>query len=90
MQQLASRVPAWMKELGEDGNNVLGNTYWAPVFPTREPEDHRWGQGEIGLPSPPDFFGQAYVWMYTLEQGVKGAGTLDNKMIRRLSSFSTV
>jgi branched-chain amino acid transport system substrate-binding protein len=83
MQQLASRVPAWMKELGEDGNNVLGNTYWAPGLPY--PGNDKIIQGakeKFGLPSPPDFFGQAYIWMYTLEQGVRGAGTLDNKRIR--------
>ena len=83
MEQLASRVPAWMKELGEDGNNVLGNTYWAPGLPF--PGNDRiiqGAKGKLGLPVPPDFFGQAYIWMYTLEQGVRGAGTLDNKKIR--------
>ncbi len=83
MQQLASRIPAWMKELGEDGNNVLGHTYWAPGLPY--PGNDKIIQGakeKFGLPAPPDFFGQAYIWMYTLEQGVRGAGTLDNKKIR--------
>ena len=83
MQQLASRVPAWMKELGEDGNNVLGNTYWASGLPYAGNDRIIQGAKEkFGLPAPPDFFGLAYIWMYTLEQGVKGAGTLDNKKIR--------
>ena len=72
-----------MKELGEDGNNVLGNTYWADGLPF--PGNDKIIQGskeKLGSPAVPDFFGQAYVWMYTLEQGVRGAGTLDNKKIR--------
>ena len=83
MQQLASRVPAWMKELGEDGNNVLGNTYWAPGLPY--PGNQKILQGakeKLGMPVPPDFFGQGYCWMYTLEIAVQGAGALDNKKIK--------
>ena len=34
------------------------------------------------MAQPPDFFGQGYSWMYTLELAVQGAGTLDNKNIR--------
>jgi branched-chain amino acid transport system substrate-binding protein len=83
MHQLASRIPAWMKELGEDGNNVLGNTYWAPGLPY--PGNDKIAQGakeKLGLPAAPDFFGQGYCWMYTLEMGVRGAGSLDNTKIR--------
>ncbi len=83
MQQLASRLPAWMKELGEDGNNVLGNTYWVPGLPFPGNKEILQGAKEkLGLPAPPDFFGQGYCWMQTLELGVKGAGSLDNKKIR--------
>jgi branched-chain amino acid transport system substrate-binding protein len=83
MQQIASRTPAWMKELGEDGNNVLGNTYWAPSLPY--PSNKKIWEGakeKLGLPVPPDFFGQGYCWMNTLELGVRGANSLDNKKIR--------
>jgi hypothetical protein len=31
---------------------------------------------------PPDFFGQGYCWMHSLEIAVKGTGTLDNTKIR--------
>lgn len=80
---LASRIPAWMRELGEDGNHVLGNSWWVPDLPY--PGNERIIEGakaKLGMAHPPDFFGQAYIWMYTLELGVKGTGSLDNKKIR--------
>jgi len=83
MQQLASRIPAWMKELGPDGDNVVGNSYWAPGLPY--PGNDKIYQGakeKLGMPVPPDFFGQAFCWINTLEIAVKGAGTLDNTKIR--------
>jgi branched-chain amino acid transport system substrate-binding protein len=80
---MASKVPAWMKELGEDGNHVLGGTFWAPDLPY--PGNAAINQGakeRLGIPEPPDFFGQAYCWMKSLEVAVQGAGTLDDKQIR--------
>jgi branched-chain amino acid transport system substrate-binding protein len=80
---LASRIPAWAKELGDDGNYVLANTFWTPDLPY--PGNQQIIEGaktKLGLPQPPDFFGLAYCWMYTLEVGVRGAGTLDDTKIR--------
>jgi ABC-type branched-subunit amino acid transport system substrate-binding protein len=80
---MASKVPAWMKELGEDGNHVLGGTFWAPDLPYPGNSEIIQGAKErLGTPAPPDFFGQGYCWMKTLEVAVQGAGTLDNKQIR--------
>jgi len=80
---MASKVPAWMKELGEDGNHVLGGTFWAPDLPYPGNSQINHGAKErLGIPEPPDFFGQGYCWMKTLELAVQGAGTLDNKQIR--------
>lgn len=82
-QQLASRVPAWIKELGEDGNHVLADTFWAPglTYPGNR-EINEGAKRRLGLPQPPDFFGQGYCWMKTLELAVQGSGTLDQKRIR--------
>jgi ABC-type branched-subunit amino acid transport system substrate-binding protein len=80
---MASKVPAWMKELGDDGNCVLGGTYWASDL--SYPGNSQINQGakeRLGIPEPPDFFGQGYCWMKTLELAVQGAGTLDNKQIK--------
>jgi len=80
---LASRIPAWMRELGEDGDYVLAGTWWVPGLPY--PGNDKIIEGaktKLGISQPPDFFGQAYIWMYTLELGIEGAKTLDNKGIR--------
>jgi branched-chain amino acid transport system substrate-binding protein len=79
----ASRVPAWVKELGEDGNNVITPAIWQHTLPY--PGNQKIIEGaktKLGLPFPPDFFGLGYCWMYTLELAVQGAGTLDNRIIR--------
>lgn len=80
---LASRIPAWMKELGEDGNYVAANTFLPTGLPY--PSNKMIAEGartKLGIPVPPDFFAMGYCWLYTLELGVQGAGTLDNKRIR--------
>jgi branched-chain amino acid transport system substrate-binding protein len=82
-QMLASRLPAWIKEFGEDGNNVLGHTYWAPDLPFPGNKEIIQGAKErFGNNEPSDFFGQGYCWMKSLEVAVRGAGTLDNAKIR--------
>ena len=80
---LASRIPAWMKELGGDGNYVLANNFFPPGLPY--PGNQRIAEAaktKLGLPQPPDFFAIGYCWMVSLEVAVQGAGTLDNKKIR--------
>ena len=80
---LASRIPAWAKELGEDGNHVLANNFFPPGLPY--PGNDRIIEGakaKFGLPNPPDFFAIGYCWMYSLGAAVQGAGTLDNTKIR--------
>jgi branched-chain amino acid transport system substrate-binding protein len=79
---LASRIPAWFKELGADGNYVLANTWWTPELPYPGNDRINEAAKRLGLPQAPDFFGLGYIWMYSLEVGVQGAGTLDNKKIR--------
>jgi branched-chain amino acid transport system substrate-binding protein len=83
MQLIASKSPAWMKELGEDGNNVIGHACWAPGLPFPGNDSIQEGaRKKLGMPDAPDYFGLAYCWIRTLELGVRGAGSLDNKKIR--------
>jgi branched-chain amino acid transport system substrate-binding protein len=80
---VASMVPAWGKEMGEDGNYVLANTWWAPDLPF--PGNDRINEAartKFQLPISPAYFGFGYTWMKSLEAGVQGAGTLDQKKIR--------
>lgn len=82
-QMLAAILPAWMKELGEDGNNVTNNAYWYPRLPF--PGNSKINEGakaRFGMPAAPLYFGFGYSWMYTLELAVQGAGSLDQKKIR--------
>ncbi len=82
-QQLASIVPAWMKELGEDGNHVVNSTFWHDRLPfPGNREINEGARTKLGIPAGPLFFGFAYSWMKTLELAVQGAGTLDNTKIR--------
>jgi branched-chain amino acid transport system substrate-binding protein len=81
--QIASRFPAWMKEMGEDGNYVISEAFWAADLPY--PGNNEINQGvkeQFGLPRAPDFLALGYCWMKTLELGVKGVGSLDNEKIR--------
>ena len=78
-QMLASRLPAWMKELGEDGNNVLSHTYYAFDLPFAENQELK--QKFENRPVS-DFMGLGYCWMKSLEVAVQGAGSFDNQKIR--------
>ena len=82
-QMLASRLPAWMKEFGEDGNNVLSHTYYAFDLPFAANKEITEGvRQKFGNRPVSDFLGLGYCWMKSLEVAVQGAGTLDNKKIR--------
>ena len=82
-QQLASIVPAWMKELGEDGNYVINSSFWHDRLPfPGNGEINEGAKARLGMPAGPLFFGFSYSWMKTLELAVQGAGTLDNTKIR--------
>jgi branched-chain amino acid transport system substrate-binding protein len=80
---LASRIPAWFKELGPDGDYVLANSFFPQGLPYAGNDRIREAaKTKLGLPVPPDFFAIGYCWMYTLEQGVKGANSLDDTKVR--------
>jgi len=81
-QILASTIPAWMRELGEDGNNVIANMWWHPRLPFPDNSKiNEAAKARFGLPEAPNFFGLGYCYMKTLELAVQGAGTLDNMKI---------
>jgi branched-chain amino acid transport system substrate-binding protein len=82
-QLLASTIPAWMKELGQDGNNVIADMWWNSRL--SYPGNDRINAGakaKFNLPAAPTYFGLGYCWMKTLELGVQGAKTLDDTKIR--------
>ena len=82
-QLIASTIPAWVKELGEDGNHVISSMFWHPSLPyPGNDKINEAARARLKLPAGPLYFGAAYCWMKTLELGVEGVGTLDNKKIR--------
>jgi branched-chain amino acid transport system substrate-binding protein len=82
-QILASTIPAWMKELGEDGNNVLADMFWNPRLPfPGNKKINAAAKRRLGIPVGPTYFGLGYCWMKTLELAVEGTGSLDHKKIR--------
>ena len=81
-QQHAAIFPAWMKELGEDGNYVVNSTFWHDRLPFPWNEEINEGAKALFGMQAPLFFGFAYSWMKTLELAVEGAGTLDQKKVR--------
>jgi len=82
-QQLASTIPAWIKELGEDGNNVTSDMFWNSRLPYPGNEKiNEAAKARFKLPAGPTYFGLGYTWMRTLELAVQGAGSLEQKKIR--------
>jgi len=80
---IGSRVPAWFKEMGADGEIVLANNFFPPGLPFAGNDRIVEGaKKKFNIPVPPDFFAIGYCWMYSLEQGVKGAGSLDDTKIK--------
>lgn len=93
LQGIGSLVPAWEEELGEDGNYIFSGTAIHPGLPFDGVDYLNEASQEIyGTLAPPYFmFGCA--WMQVLQQGVEGAGSLDNDEIRnwlRQNEVSTV
>jgi branched-chain amino acid transport system substrate-binding protein len=81
-QQQAALTPGWMKELGQEGNNVATSPFWDYRLPfPGNAEINEGARSRLGIPAPFDF-GMGYCWMKTLELAVQGAGTLDNKKLR--------
>jgi len=83
VQGIGSVIPAWVKELGKDGDYVISGT---PIFnKLKFPGNDRLNQvvkERFNLSGYPLYFGFGYQWMWTLAQGVAGAGTLDQTKIR--------
>ncbi len=83
VQGIGSVVPAWVKELGKDGDYVFSGTslYNRLKYPGNS-KLNAYVKKQYNLDGYPLYFGFGYAWMQTLEQGVRGAGSLDQTKIR--------
>jgi branched-chain amino acid transport system substrate-binding protein len=80
---LAPALPAWMKELGEDGNVAITFHWWNNRL--KYPGcDHINAEAKkrYGMPEAPTYYGFGYCWMKTLEVAVEGTKSLDNTKLR--------
>ena len=82
-QGVGSIIPAWVQELGADGNYVFSGTAVHPSLPfegiSRLNEVAR---AKYNAPVAPIYFIFGYAWMQALQRGVEGAQTLDQTAIR--------
>jgi len=81
-QSIGNLVPAWVEQLGDDGNYVFSSTAIHHGLPypgiTRLNEICK---EKYDQPYAPDYFLFGYSWVQTLQQGVEGAASLDQPAI---------
>lgn len=83
LQGIGSLVPAWKKELGEDGDYVFSGTPIHPDLPFPGIKQLKMvTKSRYGLKETPSYFLFGYAWLQTLQAGVEGAGSLNNTVIR--------
>ncbi|MFH0844784.1 MAG: ABC transporter substrate-binding protein, partial [Pseudomonadota bacterium] len=91
VQGVGSVIPAWVKELGKDGDYVFSGTVLHDklAYPGND-RLNAFVKKEYNLPGYPLYFGFGYAWMQTLTQGVEGAKGLDQTKIRDWLKSNTV
>ncbi len=83
VQGIGSVVPAWVKELGKDGDYVFSGTvlHGKLNYPGND-KLNAYVKKKYKLDGYPLYFGFGYAWMQVLQQGVTGAKSLDQTKIR--------
>lgn len=91
VQAIGSVIPAWVKELGKDGDYIFSGTalHNKLSYPGND-KLNAYIKKKFGLPGYPVYFGFGYAWMQTLSQGVEGAKSLDQTKIRDWLKSNTV
>jgi branched-chain amino acid transport system substrate-binding protein len=91
VQAIGSVIPAWVKELGKDGDYIFSGTalHNKLNYPGND-KLNAYIKKKFGLPGYPVYFGFGYAWMQTLSQGVEGAKSLDQTKIRDWLKSNTV
>ncbi|MFH1349629.1 MAG: amino acid ABC transporter substrate-binding protein [Pseudomonadota bacterium] len=91
VQGVGSVIPAWVSELGKDGDFVFSGTVLHDklTYPGNN-KLNAYVKKEYNLPGYPLYFGFGYAWMQTLSQGVEGAKGLDQTKIRDWLKSNTV
>ncbi len=84
LQGIGSIVPAWVAQLGADGNYIVSGT--AMSYRLNNPgvaELNKWyAEKYPPATNAPDYFLYGYGWLQSLQKGVEGASSLDQTKIR--------
>jgi branched-chain amino acid transport system substrate-binding protein len=83
LQGIGSIIPAWLKELGDDGNYIVSGTSYHPKLnnPSNLSLIKRVKE-KLGMPEVDIYFGFAYAWLQTLAAGMEGTKGFDQAKIR--------
>lgn len=83
LQGVGSLTPAWENELGDLGNYVVSGTSMHPDLPFEGIDRlNQIAEEEYDRETTSEYFLFGYSWMQTLQQGVEGAGEINNDAIR--------
>jgi branched-chain amino acid transport system substrate-binding protein len=83
LQGIGSLTPAWQNELGDLGNYVVSGTSMHPDLPFEGIDRlNEIAEEKYDRETTSEYFLFGYSWMQTLQQGVEGAGELNNEAIR--------
>jgi branched-chain amino acid transport system substrate-binding protein len=83
LQGVGSLTPAWEQELGELGNYIVSGTSMHPDLPFEGVDQLKQAASErYDRDTTPIYFMFGYSWAQTLQQGVEGAGTVDNPAVK--------
>jgi len=82
-QGIGSIIPAWVKELGDDGNYIVsGTSYHHKLNNPSNMKVVKRVKEKLGLDEVDTYFGFAWAWLQTLAAGVEGTKGLDQTKIR--------
>jgi branched-chain amino acid transport system substrate-binding protein len=83
MQGIGSIIPAWVKQLGGDGNYIVsGTSYHYKLRNASNLAFRKRAKAKMGWDVIPTYFGFAYAWLQTPAAGVEGTQGLDQTEIR--------
>ena len=95
LQGIGSIVPAWVGQLGTDGNYITSGTAMSYKLPFAGiAELNKWyAEKYPPATNAPDYFLYGYCWLQTLQKGVEGAKAIDQTKIRdylKVSEIDTI
>jgi len=83
-QGVGTLIPAWVEELGKDGDYVFSGTmlHWKlPYVKDERPDLIEYCRKTWGI-DPPLYFLFGYCWMQVLQQAVEGVGRIDHDAMK--------